>query len=68
MNIDELITYLQDVKKLHGNITVCIGEYHEYWGSVYTKLDDSNIVIDENAQPNGPKSGNSEIALVIECH
>ena len=66
MIISELIYYLETVKKEHGDITVCTAKDHEYWGRVYNHIDTKyNIRIDSFAQPEGPKSGVSEKALVF---
>lgn len=65
MKITELITKLEEIKNNEGDLNVCISESHEYWGSVQTHLTEYNVSISQHAQPDGPKSGKSERAVVI---
>lgn len=65
MTIKELIKKLTEIKKIHGDLNVCISQSHEYWGSVQSHLKDYHISV-HNAQPDGPKSGKSELALIID--
>jgi hypothetical protein len=63
--ISELITYLEELKSKEGDIAICHSEPHEYWGSVENWLStDFNLRV-KHAQPDGPKSGISVIALVF---
>ena len=64
MKITELIKKLEEIKSEHGDLNVCVSESHEYWGSIASYLTDYNMCI-EHAQPNGPKSGKSEKAVVF---
>jgi hypothetical protein len=59
MKISELIEKLNQLKSEHGDINVALKYNHEYWGSIYDAVNNSNIEID-NAQLEGPKSGFSE--------
>lgn len=65
MKISELISKLEEIKKEHGDLPVCVSEPHEYWGSIQSHLTDHNMSI-EHAQPDGPKSGKSEKAVIFE--
>lgn len=65
MKISELIVALEEIKKKEGDLNVCVSESHEYWGSVQSYLTELNISVDGHAQPNGPKSGKSEKAVVF---
>ncbi len=64
MKISELISKLEEIKKKEGDLNVCVSESHEYWGSVYSYLDEYNISI-STVQPNGPKSNKYEKSLVF---
>jgi len=66
MTISETIYKLQQLQKEHGDINVCLSEHHDYWGSVESHLEDFNISVKNDAQPNGPKSGKMETAVVIK--
>ena len=65
MHIDDLIKRLEDIKEEHGNIIVCVSEKDDYWGTLYEKLEIFNLSVDHFAQPKGPKSGESEKAVVF---
>ncbi len=65
MKISELIIKLIEIKEKEGDINVCTSETHEYWGSVESNIVDGYNMTVRNAQPDGPKSGKSEIALVF---
>ena len=65
MRISELIERLDALKKEHGDINVCVGESHEYWGRVETYITEHNITVEEHAQPQGVKSGKSEKAVLF---
>lgn len=65
MKISELIVKLEEIKNKDGNLNVCISESHEYWGSVESYLTDYNINVSKRAQPDGPKSGKSEKAVIL---
>ena len=58
MKTSELIQYLTQSLKEHGDLPCVVTESHEYWGSLYTKINEYNITV-MNAQPDGPKSGKS---------
>ncbi len=62
MHISDLIKELQNVEAKHGDLRVCYTESHEYWGTLYEEV---SMVSAENAQPDGPKSGKSELCAVI---
>lgn len=64
-NIDELIDYLKKVKEEQGNITVCYTQPHEYWGSTESYLRTGYSLDIKRAQPEGPKSGKSELCVVF---
>lgn len=66
MIISELLTHLEVLKQLHGDIVVTIGESHEYWGMVYQPVDEDNVRFHQHTQPKGPKSGESEPGIIIE--
>jgi len=65
MKISELIVKLEEIKSKEGDLNVCVSESHEYWGSVQSHLTEYNIDVIEHAQPDGPKSGISEKAVVF---
>jgi len=66
MKISEFIIKLEEVKKEHGDLNVVISESHEYWGSVQRHYSEPDIRVTEHAQPEGPKSGKQEKALLLE--
>jgi len=66
MKISELILKLQEVKDKEGDLNVCVSESHEYWGSVQRHIEEYDINVSNHAQPDGPKSGKSEKAIVFE--
>lgn len=66
MKISELIAKLQEVKDKEGDLNVCVSEKHEYWGSVQRHIQDYDMNICNHAQPDGPKLGKSEKAVVFE--
>ena len=66
MIISEVIAHLENIKSIEGDITVCVSEGHEYWGSVQSHLIEGyNLAVAGQAQPDGPKSGKSEKAVVF---
>lgn len=66
MKISELIIYLEKVKAKEGDITVCASELDDYWGSVQCHLSEGyNLNVGLQAQPEGPKSGKSEKAVMF---
>lgn len=65
MKISEVIIHLEKLKEKHGDINVCISEFDDYWGTIYSNANEQHIVLDEHAQPGGPKSGKSERAIVF---
>lgn len=66
MKISELIAKLEEIKNKEGDLNVCVSESHEYWGSVQSYLTDYKMTVTEHAQPNGPKSGKYEKAVVFQ--
>jgi len=67
MKTSELITILQSIKDEYGDISVCVSEKHEYWGSVENYLSKYDVTVSTAVQPKGPKSGEFETAVVISC-
>lgn len=65
MKISELIIHLEKLKKIHGDINTCNRESDEHWGSIDSHTTEDNVVFLEHAQPEGPKSGKSEQAIVF---
>jgi len=66
MKISDLILILEKIKLKEGDITVCTTESDEYWGSVQSHLSEGyNINVSPNAQPDGPKSGKMEKAVMF---
>ena len=65
MKISELIKYLEETKEKEGDLEVCCSESHEYWGSLEIKLEKYNCQVSPFAQPDGPKSGKSEKAVIL---
>jgi hypothetical protein len=65
MIISEVITHLEKLKAEHGDIKVCVCSDHEYWGNLYNEVQEHNLGVTEHAQPEGPKSGKSEKAVVF---
>jgi hypothetical protein len=63
--ISDIIALLEKLKAEHGDINVCTSTEWEYWGQVENYATESNIEINEHAQPQGPKSGKSEKAVVF---
>ena len=65
MLISKLITLLSEIKDKEGDLNVCLSENHDYWGSLQSYLREDNISVYSYAQPQGPKSGEMEKALVF---
>lgn len=65
MKISELISKLEEIKNLEGDLNVCFSESHEYWGSVHSHITEYNMRVSDNVQPDGPKSGKSEKAVLF---
>lgn len=63
--ISDVIAYLEKLKAEHGDINVVVEQDVEYWGGVHNYVTESNMNVSEHAQPEGPKSGKSEKAVVI---
>lgn len=64
--ISDIIALLQKLQKEHGDINVAISEKNvEYWGTTYNYATQDNVVVEQHAQPQGPKSGLSEKAVVF---
>ena len=55
MNIDEVISKLEDYKKQHGNIKVRVAGSIEYWGTTYNEVDEYTLRVDENTSCNPKK-------------
>lgn len=66
MVISDLIKKLEYIREKQGDLTVCKSEYHEYWNTIDSHLDTDDFYVG-NAQPEGPKSGKSEICLIFSC-
>ena len=66
MKISDLIEALKDIQEEYGDITVCVSEGHDYWGDIQRHLDECDVRVSDHAQPEGPKSGVSEKAVVFE--
>ena len=65
MKASELIEKLQEIIKEHGDINCVVSESDDYWGSVETHINEYNMTVSEHAQPEGPKSGKSEKAVIF---
>jgi hypothetical protein len=63
MLISDLIKELELIKTEHGDIPCVHSEEHEYWGSVQAHLSRHYNVEVGSAQPDGPKSGKSELCV-----
>ena len=68
MNISEVILKLEEFKKEHGDLPVCVSGEAEYWGSIEHDVDEYHLIISEHAQPEGPKSGKSVKAVVFQSY
>jgi len=68
MRITELIERLEQIKDEEGDLIVCTSEPHEYWGTLHQELDKYNVCVNPNAQPKGPKSGETERAVVFTTY
>lgn len=66
MKISNLIEELKAIRKLHGDLDVCISEPAEYWGSVHSHLEKENVKVSNYTQPEGPKSGKWGKGLIFE--
>jgi hypothetical protein len=66
MNISSLIKKLTQIKEENGDLNVCVGESHDYWGRLDKYLENGDIWVTDNAVPKGPKSGESERAVLLE--
>lgn len=65
MKASELIEYLQKVIDTEGDLMVCKSEDHEYWGSTELELELHSCQVSPFAQPDGPKSGKQEKAIIL---
>lgn len=65
MKISQLRKFLEEIEAKEGDLNVCISEADEHWGTVDSLLDARNVFIKDHAQPEGPKSGVSERALIL---
>lgn len=63
--ISDLIARLEKLKVEHGDINVVTSTPDNHWGSIYNYITEDSIEIHMQAQPQGPKSGKSEKAVVI---
>lgn len=68
MKVSELIKRLQEIIKEDGDINCVISNSHDYWGSVQSHINEHNLNVSEHAQPEGPKSGKSEKAVVFSYY
>ena len=66
MNISKLMAILEEIKAKEGDLNVCLSEPHEYWGSIHRHITENNVLVKEHAQPDGPKSGKWEKAVVFD--
>ena len=66
MKISQFIKKLQEVQDMEGDLNVVLSEGHEYWGSVQRYAREDDVKATDHAQPDGPKSGKSERAVVLE--
>jgi hypothetical protein len=67
MKISELIEHLQKLKDEHGDLNVCKRKDHEYWGHLDSYVEKYDIDVLSYAMPDGPKTGKTEKAIVIDC-
>ena len=65
MKISELIKNLEELKNIEGDISVCASTPHDYWGQIDSHIYGYDIIVRDNVQPDGPKSGKSERAVVF---
>jgi hypothetical protein len=65
MKVSELIKKLTEIQESNGDIMVCTSVHDDYWGRFYTEFTESDLRCGD-AQPKGPKSGESENAVIIE--
>lgn len=63
MKASEVIKQIQDIVDREGDLIVLVTEPHEYWGTLYYE---PSVLIRNNAQPDGPKSGKTVKAIVIQ--
>ena len=63
--ISDIIALLEKLKAEHGDINVCNATEWEYWGDVENYATENNVQVKQHAQPQGPKSGKSEKAVVF---
>jgi len=56
MKVSELIVRLEQLKQEHGDIPVAVAELHDYWGSLFSELQQVSITV-EDAALEGPKKG-----------
>ncbi len=65
MDIDEVILKLQEYKQKHGGKTeVRVAGGHEYWGTLYNKVDEFTLRFDEKTTLN-PKIMEDKPAVVF---
>ena len=64
MNIEEVIKELEEYKKEHGNIEVRVASSDDYWGTVYTEVNEFTLRVDEKTQLN-PKRVENKTAVVF---
>lgn len=65
MLISEVIAHLESLKAEHGDIKVCHVSDDEYWGSIYNETSKASILC-TYGQPDGPKSGKSELVIAFD--
>lgn len=66
MKLSLLIKKLQAIKKKEGDLNVCVSDSAEYWGHVHRYVREDDVKVSEHVQPDGPKSGKSERAILFE--
>jgi hypothetical protein len=64
MRVSGLIKKLSEIQEANGDIIVCTLKRDIFWGCMHNELNDNNIQCVE-AQPKGPKSTETELAVII---
>lgn len=64
IKISDLIKRLEDIKQQHGDLNICTSANHDYWGTIFSYLQEYDINVGD-ARPKGPKSGYSEEAVIF---
>jgi hypothetical protein len=66
ITITDVINKLVAIRYEFGEIPVCLSEPHDYWGSIESYITDDNIMVSDNAKPNGPKSNEVVQAVIFK--